>query len=411
MTVVWEEVYREKFPDETVEKIYPYWSALYNERADDGDRSVCRTTIARLHRTDFYERLDSLEGAAAWHELPVGSTDEEVFEIQRAAGYRGLVQLCRSEMEWAESASDPEGVARAFRRGMIVADSALQEPTLMGQMTARVRVSTMLDGLRGVITSERLSAGVLSRLGPTVMELTDETGLVYSIEVTRLDLLRMMQSIHTDGGEDEGMLVVSELEDAMLAYYQDPLREFSTMRYANAAGPAFTSLATKIEKIDAIRDGMLAREADRVAGREMSFDLPAFVRERLSWRDAPLHYSVELFFGTAEQWALMEQINRRAMKLLWAIEMYRAMTRQYPERLEDLVPSFIGSIPDDPASPGRFFGYRLKEPTEDDPRGYLLYSVGLDGVDDGGAEPEYGGADALRSGKGEGIDFVINAKR
>jgi hypothetical protein len=112
------------------------------------------------------------------------------------------------------------------------------------------------------------------------------------------------------------------------------------------------------------------------------------------------------------------KLERDATKLMLAIERYRAAKGAYPASLESLVPEYIKALPRDDIS-GQPFAYRLVNPEQDDQkRGYLLYSFGIDGVDNngkpipstpGGSTQPY---DVLWSkDKGTGFDFIINDKR
>jgi len=75
-------------------------------------------------------------------------------------------------------------------------------------------------------------------------------------------------------------------------------------------------------------------------------------------------------FDRSEQYA-------RLAELAIALEMYRAETGSYPQRLEDLSPKYLPTLPMDIFS-GRPPIYRRTE------RGYVLYSVGPNGRDDAG---------------------------
>lgn len=70
--------------------------------------------------------------------------------------------------------------------------------------------------------------------------------------------------------------------------------------------------------------------------------------------------------------------RHRNLQLLLALAAYRADHGKYPPRLADLAPKYLPKIPDDLFS-GKPLVYK---PTAD---GYLLYSVGENGTDDGGA--------------------------
>jgi hypothetical protein len=71
-----------------------------------------------------------------------------------------------------------------------------------------------------------------------------------------------------------------------------------------------------------------------------------------------------------------EQIQRN-LCLALALAAYRADQQRYPEKLEALVPKYLEKVPGDLYS-GKAMIYRLEE------KGYLLYSVGVNGRDDGG---------------------------
>jgi hypothetical protein len=62
-----------------------------------------------------------------------------------------------------------------------------------------------------------------------------------------------------------------------------------------------------------------------------------------------------------------------------AVERYRLATGKLPQQLEDLVPQYLAQVPTDPFD-GNPIRYRPGPP------GYLLYSVGEDGRDNGGRE-------------------------
>ena len=66
-----------------------------------------------------------------------------------------------------------------------------------------------------------------------------------------------------------------------------------------------------------------------------------------------------------------------------AVERYRLVHGVCPERLADLVPDYLDAVPMDPFD-GEPLRYRRLE------TGYMVYSVGRNLVDDGGAEKERG---------------------
>lgn len=69
------------------------------------------------------------------------------------------------------------------------------------------------------------------------------------------------------------------------------------------------------------------------------------------------------------------------LQLAAPLAVYRAEHGQYPEKLEDLVPGILGKLPVD-SFKSKAFLYRR---TDD---GYLLYSLGANGIDDGGSNEQ-----------------------
>ena len=87
-------------------------------------------------------------------------------------------------------------------------------------------------------------------------------------------------------------------------------------------------------------------------------------------------YTAPIYSSTEKRF-LHTHATVRMAGLACALERYRIANARYPERLEELVPQFIGKLPHDPCD-GQPFRYRIV------PEGYLLYSVGMDRKDDGG---------------------------
>jgi hypothetical protein len=108
------------------------------------------------------------------------------------------------------------------------------------------------------------------------------------------------------------------------------------------------------------------------------------------------------------------ELERRGLRVSIALERYRLKHGEYPAALADLVPAHLSTIPIDPWS-GKPLGYkRIDSVTDKLGRGYLLYSFGADGKDDGGVESA-SRWDALTNAAAKpaikgatGTDFIVN---
>ena len=74
----------------------------------------------------------------------------------------------------------------------------------------------------------------------------------------------------------------------------------------------------------------------------------------------------------------LAQATRHQAVIACAIERYRLENMRIPERLDDLVPQFLAKVPCDPCD-----GQPMRYKPEGE-GGYILYSVSINGVDDGG---------------------------
>jgi hypothetical protein len=68
----------------------------------------------------------------------------------------------------------------------------------------------------------------------------------------------------------------------------------------------------------------------------------------------------------------------RMLEIEFALRAYSLDHRQYPDTLAALSPNYLPTIPADPYASSGTFRYKRT------PESYLLYSIGPDGVDDGG---------------------------
>lgn len=94
------------------------------------------------------------------------------------------------------------------------------------------------------------------------------------------------------------------------------------------------------------------------------------------FRYALVKTSMPAFFKIGEG-CLNNQAMLGSASLAVAAERYRLVHRHWPESLEQLIPDYITKVPDDPFGKGSLRLRRLED-------GIVIYSVGVDGKDDGG---------------------------
>jgi hypothetical protein len=94
--------------------------------------------------------------------------------------------------------------------------------------------------------------------------------------------------------------------------------------------------------------------------------------------DDPVSELLAPVFGQARFTLERAQTGDLLLMVALALRAYRLEHGRYPETLSELVPDYLSKVPADPLAPQGPLKYRRKGSS------YVLYSVGPDGVDDGG---------------------------
>jgi hypothetical protein len=97
----------------------------------------------------------------------------------------------------------------------------------------------------------------------------------------------------------------------------------------------------------------------------------------IPWYDPVMSIIAPNFSGMQMKTTTTCALNRM-LEIQFALRAYYLEHGKYPASLTELAPSYLPSIPADPFAETGTFQYKVK------PGGYLLYSIGPDGVDDGG---------------------------
>ncbi len=279
--------------------------------------------------------------------------------IEAVSWYTPLLMLCRARraaMRMDASDGDLEGAVAGARdllvAGRIGADQLLLRHRRHGVVFTILALSEIrhqvVEGLYDAKTCREL-IGVIDRE-------FDWPSMELALEAERRLAL---DDYARDGGAD----LVLRLDEALREVHDAALREM-------APGPA-------LETGNASIDELVEFELLRLSG--------ALTNDR--------------FVRTVAD----------ATRIMLALEIYRAERGAYPADLAALAPGWLPGIPNDRIS-GQALRYE-KLDDDDAAHGYLLYSVGLDGQDDGGATHEYGPAAAAIGKVRPGFDFVLNHPR
>ncbi|MFN7022326.1 MAG: hypothetical protein ACK4WH_13495 [Phycisphaerales bacterium] len=323
-------------------------------------------------------------------ELPTGGPMVVVL-LPTLGPTRNLARGCAARMHLAELAGDDERYVETFESLMALSRVASYQPFL-------------IDDLVGVA----IEALGYTRLQPTLADHPSEEWLA-GVEGVLARQGSFGQRLMLDGERASAL-------DTTAWLFSDPanvrLRRFSkstAILMSLGAGGAGGRLGTYEENVRAFNECF-----DRCQQRA---ELERWQRPPDPPEDEHPLLLVRTLLpaaGKALQSHDQVELSRRGLRVQIALERYWRRHGRYPERLEELIgPGFEG-VPLDPWS-GKPLGYkRIDSGTDPLGRGYLLYSFGADGKDDGGMQAQSRWEalykrDAVPEKPGAtGTDFILN---
>ncbi|MEI8196544.1 MAG: hypothetical protein WCI73_11595 [Phycisphaerae bacterium] len=172
----------------------------------------------------------------------------------------------------------------------------------------------------------------------------------------------------------DGMLAIANLTDTIKQ--RDQALAFSTdHQIAKKAGIVINPIINETPKLDL-----------NTKRRNLIEHLEAYLKRRAD--ESPATYSeriAELFAGDssllATQFNVIQRprVDQRQLQIVLALRAYHEVKGIYPTQLSELAPTFLARIPVDPFS-------NLPMIYRREGNGFILYSVGFNGKDDGGKD-------------------------
>jgi hypothetical protein len=265
-------------------------------------------------------------------------------------------------MMTARERADWDEYVRAFETNLAVVRLLRSEATGVVEAVAGILMQAHLLELRRLLAANP-SADLLARLNDAMQRQSLDVPIQTVIENERIGTRRMVAEVFSKPAnarlgkwglnEDEGWGRPPGFEKKRLGTLSGNLKMIDVLSAQDAAGAALPPASRALQSTLRGETGYLL------------LDWGVFGADRLlEW-----HEGLKLDLACATVYVDLER--------------FKAATGAYPATLAELVPGFLTELPQDPLVCGPF-GYKA---IASDPhsRGYLLYSVGPDGVDNGGA--------------------------
>ncbi len=343
----------------------------------------------------FLDRLRSLRVSDAFvgRKLPRDIMLIEVM-LPELRGARDMARTLRARMHLAAESGDWEEYVATVADGLWLSETVAADPILIcGLVGVSVR-ALVLEGVRGDLTARRIPAEALAGLGEAIASVS-AFDMSHHLRGELLWGLDAVQHTH----DSRGRLIVSRLND---------------LEGGGETLPPIVNMASVVLP----RRGTTERAFRDHYSRLIAFAELSPAEQRARYPD-PRQSEIETP-GNQPLLAVMapavakgvqaynaSAIDRLGVITMVAVERHRADAGRLPAALDDLVPSYLGEVPMDPWADGQPLRYML----DDSDLGYVLYSVGRDGTDNGGTRPPESRArnrdQGALNGDAPGTDYVL----
>jgi hypothetical protein len=298
----------------------------------------------------------------------------------------------------ARLAIDEGDSARATQNYIAIlglARQARSEPFMISEL---VGIAIHMSAIREIERRVRDHPGLLNRtwlieLAHVHAEAMKERA--YDFDLEQLMFEDLLQRVYSDDGQGDGRLTPEGLEHMGLvmgdtadlgeSYLTDAINMDARIR---AATRPLTRVFSASRAEESALYNSVMETASRVTERGPEWiaimDEQELIDAKLQSEGNPIRFSFAGMMTPALGSAIDTLFKYRqycdAFSLMLGIESYRLEHGRLPDDLDQLSPKYVPQLPQDLMAPGSVIRYL----SDQESSGYLLYSVGSDGNDDGG---------------------------
>lgn len=385
------------------------YSSIRDPRAPRSLRDATALAMDRLREGGVYDRLGAV-AAAPRMVRPKQQGDMIGILLPELGKARRLARLGGARMYLTHVTGDNAELVASFEQALAMGRICLSQATLIDRLVGVAIVALALGELRSEMVDAPPDAATCRAL---LAAMDRQLGRIppasLPFEGERICTLDTIQWTHTDDGRGGGRLLLDRVSGLSADLGTGLPAGVSRHKMVNVVGFLFPGKAETTAKANEFYDGLVAfSKLPRRDRAKSSFDPDKFAD------GLPRGFMVLKILIPAVGKALQSMDQSEAQvagtRVMLALEVYLAEHGAYPENLDALVPSILPSLPIDPYA-GKPYCFRRLAPGEDPlGRGFLLYSVGADGADNGGTAASGVDVEAF-NGKKPGSDYIFNVPR
>ena len=269
---------------------------------------------------------------------------------------------------------------------LLVLDAVLHAENGLSQSATRSAASAF--GLARSLAREPVTVSQLVRAACQNLALSAVEQVVNRTELTEEQLLELIASVNeSERISDMSCAFVGE-RCAGIGFFRGP--ESVGPDFMGGGGPIFRSVLALYKGVG-MADADAVIYLDLMEGYLKAAQLPMHQRlEAVNAVDARLRSTSKVHVMLHSIMPALSRITTietraiahlRAAQVALAIQRYRLAADRFPNKLADVVPAYIETVPKDPFD-GNDLRYKKLEP------GFVVYSIGEDLSDDGGKEEQ-----------------------
>lgn len=329
------------------------------------------------------------QAAIAEHQLadkPLADTLVSVL-LPQVQVMRNAARLLTVDTRWALDQSDAERATRNIEAMLGMSSQVTEGKFLVCSLVGYAITAIAMDVIDECLHSEAtFSDSQLQRMQAAVAKA--KVDLVLDLAAERAVFMDIVQKTYTDNGRGDGRMtpVGLELWEQFLSMSGQADKKSSEWSVESVTRRALAptsllvlatrkQLTEKAEEIFAEMESLMKAETGEVANAREAQRVEGGI-EDLSVAYTPIKLLFPAY-SQVRQSMVRAQLFSDSVQAALAVMRYQRQHGRWPESLDELVGNFLEGVPTDPFD-GQPLRYRLRE------EGFVIYSVGVDGVDDGG---------------------------
>ncbi len=365
-------------------------------------------SITSFGELGILDRLDTIaESRYALMQIPDSQLPDSPFFLNPVYGEaRGFVRSLEATMMWSASRGDWQRYQLAFEHCLAIGRILMMQPSFVARIAGTGIRSVALGRLREHLIDGTIPSSIVPDLRDTYLRQANLPSKRYSLEAGELSSLDELQLMFTASGRFIPVEFSRHPVTGTAAHWSNNMTSIWQPRWSSACDEFVARYDRCVELVEMPRWQRIAQPEYRSWSMASDWAAPDSLSD---WMDQSVSAG---FYGNACD---MQEASELGAALMLAIENFAYEHGRYPSALNELVPEYMIELPQDPyAMEPRTWQYRLLPNAPRGERPYVLYSVGLDGNDDGGLVPAGKSPGAALSadiltGDEPDMDYVVTA--